>query len=192
MAHDFRYALRMLGNNPGFTAVAIMTIALGIGANTAIFSLMNAFVLRPLRVKDPGHLVMITEARLKQGGRRNPTEAAYLEWKRSSHSFEDIAFAGFYGDPTTLSGIGHAERISGGECGINFFSVLGVKAFRGRVFLPEDAPHGQSTTVVISERLWQRMFGADPNILGQTVVLEGEKRPLLASFQPGSPSFPGT
>src|SRR5712692_5428218 len=190
MAQDFRYALRMLGNNPVFTVVAIMTIALGIGANTAIFSLMNAFVLRPLRVKDPDQLVMITEARIKQRGRRRPTEAAYLEWKRSKHSFEDIAFAGFGGDPTTLSGIGHAERISGGECGINFFSVLGVKAFRGRLFLPEDAPHGQSTTVVISERLWQRMFAADPNILGQAVVLEGEKKTIIGVLPPGFSALP--
>src|SRR5437899_2117127 len=167
LGQDLRYAARMFGKNPGFTAVSITTLALGIGANTAIFSLTNVFVLHPLHAKDPEQLVLITERPVKEKGRRPPTMAAYLEWKKHSRTLQDIALAGFNGDPTTLAGIGHAERVNAGYCGVNYFSILGARPFRGRFFIQEDA-QGEGTTVVISEALWQRTFGADPNILGQT------------------------
>ena len=164
---DLRFAARMLGKNPGFALVAVLTLALGIGANTAIFSLMNAFILRPLPLKDPEQLVLISEVRLKDGQRRTPTQAAYQAWAKSSRALQEIAFAGFNGDPASLTGIGHAERVSAGGCGWNFFSMLGVKPFRGRLFLPEDSPKGQDTAVMITEALWQRVFGADPNVVGR-------------------------
>ena len=163
---DSRYAARMFGTDPGFTAVVVVTLALGIGANTAIFSLTNTFVLHPLRAKNPEQLVLITERPVKERGRRSPTEAAYFEWKKHSLTLQDIALAGFNGDPTTLSGIGHAERVNGGYCGINYFSLLGVKPFRGRFFLPEDGGPGESKAAVISEALWQPVrhfgFGSNP------------------------------
>lgn len=139
LTFDLRYAFRLMRKSPGFSFVAIMTLALGIGANTAIFSLMNAFVLRPLRVKDPEQLVLITETRQKQQGKRSPTMTTFLAWKKSSQTLQEIALAGFNGDPTTLSGFGYAERVNAGQCGINYFSMLGVKPFRGRFFLPEDS-----------------------------------------------------
>ncbi len=179
LLQDLRYACRMLRWNPGFTVVAILTLALGIGATTTIFSLMNAYVFRPLRVEDPDRLVMICEAKRNQAGERHPTLASYIAWKKYSRTFQDVALGSFDGDPTTLAGIGHAERISGGECGLNFLSMLDVKPLRGRLFLAEDASNGQSTTVVISERLWRRTFSADPNILGQAVVMEGEKKTIV-------------
>src|SRR6185503_18192933 len=171
MANDLRYAARILASNPAFTVVAIITLALGIGANTAIFSLMNAFVFRPLRLRDPDQLVIITETRLKQRGQRTPTMGAYFTWKKNSRTLQDIALAGFWGDPVTISGIGRAERVSSAFCGINYFDLLGVKAFRGRTFLPGDAAKGSTGAAVISEGLWQRTFGADPNILGQTIAI---------------------
>src|SRR5690348_3589941 len=181
---DVRYALRMFSKTPGFTAVAIIALALGIGANTAIFSLMNALVLRPLRVKDPGQLVMITETRRKDNDQRVPTMSAFIQWKKHSQTLQDIALAGFGGDPSTLSGIGRAERVSAGICGVNFFSLLGIKPLRGRFFLPENKT-GMSTGAVISENLWQRMFAADPNILGQTVTIAGEKQTIIGILPPG-------
>jgi putative ABC transport system permease protein len=190
LSRDFRYAARMLGKNPSFTFVSVLTLALGIGVNTAIFSLMNALILRPLPVRDPEQLVLISEAMLKGRGRRSPTMSAYLTWKRSSQTLQDIALAGFCGDPTTLSGTGLAERVSEAYCGLNFLPMLGVKPFRGRLFLPEDAPSGEGTTVVISEELWQRTFGADPNVLGRTVVLADSKKTIVGVLPRGFSVFP--
>ena len=155
LVQDLRYALRTMRRSLGFTSVAVITLAFGIGANTAIFSLMNAFILRPLRLKDPEQLVLITEVRLKDGEDRLPTGAAYEAWEKSSRTFEQIERTGFRGDPATLTGIGRAERVSEAGCGLNFFSMLGVKPFRGRFFLPEDSPRGGETAVVISEALLQ-------------------------------------
>jgi len=186
---DLRYAVRMLSKSPGFTAVAITTLALGIGANTAIFSLMNALVLRPMRVQNPDQLVMITETKLKEKKRRVPTMAAMLEWKKHSQTLQDLSQTGFYGDPVTLSGIGRAERVNEGYCATNFFSMLGVKPFRGQLFLQE-IQKGQGTTVVISENLWRRTFAADPSILGQTVVIAGNKKTIVGVLPPGFSILP--
>lgn len=162
LSQDLRYALRSLTMSPSFTAVAVGALALGIGANTAIFSLMNALVLQPLRVTDPGQLVLINEVKNDKSDQRVPTMAAFVEWKNHSQMLQDIALAGFDGDPSTITGAGHAERVNAGTCGVNFFSLLGVKPFRGRFFVPENKV-GMSEGVVISESLWQRMFAADPN-----------------------------
>src|SRR5690348_4249041 len=190
LSRDVRYAARLLGRNPGFTLVAALTLALGIGANTAIFSLMNAMVLRPLSVKDPDKLVVISEARLKGRGQREPTMATFVAWRKYSHTLQDIARGDFYGGPETLSGIGHAEQVFVAYCTQDFLSLLGVKAFRGRLFLPEDLPKGESETVVISESLWQRTFSADPNILGQTVALEGSKKTIVGILPAGFSVLP--
>lgn len=185
-----RYAFRILRKNPGFTVVAVITLALGIGANTAIFSLMNAFILRPLPLKDPEHLVLISEVRIKNGQRRTPTQAAYQAWAKSSRALQGIAFAGFHGDPATLTGIGRAERVSEGYCGWNLFSMLGVKPFRGRLFLPEDSPKGHDTAVMITHALWKRVFGADPNVIGQTVTIAGIKETIVGVLPPGFSMLP--
>jgi putative ABC transport system permease protein len=190
LSRDVRYAARLLGRNPGFTLVAALTLALGIGANTAIFSLMNAMVLRPLSVKDPDKLVVISEARLKGRGQREPTMATFVAWRKYSHTLQDIARGDFYGGPETLSGIGRAEQVFVAYCTQDFLSLLGVKAFRGRLFLPEDLPKGESETVVISESLWQRTFSADPNILGQTVSLEGSKKTIVGILPAGFSVLP--
>ena len=186
---DLRYAVRMFGKSPGFTAVAITTLALGIGANAAIFSLMNALVLRPMRVQEPEQLVMITETKQKENEQRIPTMAAFSEWKKHSRTLQDVSLAGFGGDPATLSGMGRAERVNEGYCGVNFFALLGMKPFRGNFFLPEHQ-NGESTTAVISENLWQRTFAADPNILGQMVTIAGEKKTIIGVLPPGFSIFP--
>ncbi len=189
LGQDLRYAVRMLRKSPSFTAVAITAIALGIGANTAIFSLMNALVLQPLRVENPGQLVLINEIKSDKVDQRVPTMAAFMEWQKHSQTLQDIALAGFGGDPATLAGIGRAERVSEGVCGLNFFSLLGVKPFRGRFFLPENK-NGMTDDTVISESLWRRMFAADPNILGQTVTVAGQKHTIVGVLPPGFSIFP--
>ena len=187
---DLRFGARMLGKNPGFALVAILTLALGIGANTAIFSLMNAFILRPLRLKDPEQLVLISEKRLKDGEERRPTQGAYQAWAKSSRALQEIAVAQFHGDPATLTGIGRAERVTEGYCGRNFFSMLGVKPFRGRLFVPVVSPAAQETEVVITGELWQRVFGADPNVIGQTVTIAGLKQTIVGVLPPGFSILP--
>jgi len=183
---DARYAFRMLHKNPGFTSVAVITLALGIGANTTIFSVTNALMLRPLRLTDPDKLVYISETRLKQRGSRIPTMAAYFAWRKNSRALEDLAIGGYGGgDPITLSGVGHAERVMETYCGLNFFDMLGVRPIRGRTFLPEDNPQGLSTTALISRDLWQRAFASDPKILGQTVMIGGEKKTIIGILPPG-------
>jgi len=191
MAQDLRYAARMLGKNPGFTAVAIATLALGIGANTAIFSLMNAFVFRPLRVEEPDRLVMITEAKPKQRGNRLPDQDSFLAWRKHSRMFQDIAQGGWNGDPTTISGLGRAERVSGSICTPTALSVLGVKPLRGRLFLPEDtAARQEGTTVLIGEGLWRRSFGADPNVLGKTLTVGGNPKTIVGILPAGFSATP--
>jgi len=187
--HDCHYAVRMLRWNPGFTLVAVLTLTLGIGANTTIFSFMNAMVLRPLPLHDPDQLVVIHEVKVKRG-HRTPTMGAFWEWKKNSRTLQDIALAGLFGDPTTISGIGRAERVSASICGINYFDLLGVTPFRGRTFLPEDDTGGVGATVVISEALWRTTFGADPNILGQKISAGGEKVTIVGILPSTFSVFP--
>jgi putative ABC transport system permease protein len=179
----------MLTKAPGFTAVAVLTLAVGIAATTTIFSVVNAILFRPLRLEDPDRLVVLYETNLKQQGRRNPTMASYLEWQKHTQAFEEIGRSEFGGVLATLSGAGQAERVRLSHCTPNFLSVLGAKAFRGRTFLPEDAQLGTST-VIISHSLWQRSFGADPNVLGKTIAIEGRKRTVIGIMPPGLSIFP--
>src|SRR5262249_30472954 len=134
---DLRHGVRLMGRSPGFTAVAALTLALGIGANTTIFSVVNALLLRPLRLEDPDRLVLIHETNWKQRGQRDPTMATYAEWREHNQAFEDIGRGDPWAEPATLSGLGRAERVNLSYCTSNFFSVLGVRAFRGRTFLLE-------------------------------------------------------
>ena len=188
--HDCRYALRMLRSSPGFILVAVLTLTIGIAANTTIFSFMNAMLLRPLRLRDPNRLVMIQEMNVKGRGGRTPTMGAFWVWENNSHTLQDIALAGLFGDPTTISGMGHAERVSSSICGINYFDMLGVKPLRGRTFLPEDSKSQISTTVVISESLWRRTFAADPNILGQKLTAGGAQVTIIGIIPSGFSVFP--
>jgi len=187
---DCRFAVRMMRSNPVFTWVAVLTLAIGIGANTTIFSFMNAMLLRPLRLRDSDQLVMIREVNMSFEGGRTPTMGAFWTWKNNSRTLQDIAFAGLFGDPTTILGIGHAERVSASICGTNYFDMLGVKPILGRSFLPEDGKGQMSTTVVISEDLWRRTFGADPNILGQKLTAGGAPVTIIGIIPSSFSVFP--
>ncbi len=179
MLQDIRFAVRMLVKSPGFTVVAVVTLALGIGLNATIFSVVNAFLFRPPNLPEPERLVVIKDISGKWGSQFNPTAAVYDEWKRQSRLLDGIARGEFNGSSGTLSGIGRAERVKITYATPDFFSMLKQKPLRGRTFLPEDARSGQGTTAVISYDLWQRVFGTDPRVIGQTVAIDGNKRIIV-------------
>ncbi len=179
--NDLRFALRQLLKNPGFTAVAVLTLALGIGANTAIFSVVNAVLIRPLPYPDPDQLVQL---RMDWSG--NPgTElgsATFAEVKARSQSLARIA--AYTGGDLTLSGIGSAEQVVSGAVTADFFPLLGVQPALGRNFTrEEDTPNGPKA-VVLGHGLWQRRFGGDAQVLGRTITLNQQGYTVVGVLPP--------
>src|SRR5262245_52733224 len=168
MLNDLRYAIRMLGKNAGFTAVAVLTLALGIGANTAIFSVVNAVLLRPLPYPEPGQLVQL---RADRSGSPSSVigSATFVEVKAQSQSLARIA--AYSGVDMTLTGTGSAERLASGQVTTDFFPLLGIQPLLGRNFTQEeDTPNGPKS-VILGHGLWQNRFGGDPDVLGRTITL---------------------
>ena len=168
---DLRYSLRMLRKNPGFTAVAVLALTLGIGANTAIFSVVNSVLLRPLPYDDPNRLVQLWETSVSKA--RNDIPASYpnfADWRDQGHTFEQIAA---YSDWTfNLTGRGEPQRLRSAIVSPNFFSTLGIKPIRGRAFQSGEDQQGRDLVVVIGESLWRRQFNSDPNIVGRSLNLD--------------------
>jgi predicted permease len=164
---EIQHCLRSLGKSPGFTILAILALALGIGANTAIFSVVNGVLLRPLAYGDPDRLVTILHF-----GQDPVSPDDYLDWRKQSRSFQQMGAAQVWNAP--LTGRDDAEVLSGMQVSPNIFSLLGVPAFRGQTFNSGDDQPGHGHVAVLSHRLWQRRFGGDPKIIGQQVILNGE------------------
>src|SRR3989454_3579326 len=173
-----RYGLRMLAKNPGFTVVAVATLALGIGANTTIFSVMNATLLRTLPFPDPDRLVLVWETFGKGPDNWNIVSAPNVwDFERQSHSFDGMAIFDSAGRGYNLSATGtkqEPEQVSGLRVSAGFFPVLGVKPFLGRTFLPEEETLGKDHEVVLSYGLWKRRYGGDPQLVGRTIRIDGE------------------
>ncbi|HKG96410.1 MAG TPA: ABC transporter permease, partial [Pyrinomonadaceae bacterium] len=151
---DIRYAVRGLVKRPGFTVIALMTLALGIGANTAIFSVVNAVLLRPLPFRDPEQLVIVWEDAAFAGFPRNtPARANYVDWKNQNQSFSDMAASAE--TSFNVTGDGDPERVTAYAVTGNFFPLLGVQPLLGRGFLPEEDRPGANKVVVLSYKLWQ-------------------------------------
>jgi putative ABC transport system permease protein len=169
---DLRYGARVLLKKPGFTITAVLTLALGIGANTAIFSLVNAVLLKPLPFFEPDRLVMIWEDQTKDGfPRADIAPADYVDWKTQVDAFEDCSAMTWQG--FSLHGDGEPEKVSAFAVTSNLFPMLGVAPALGRNFLPdEDKPDG-SKVAILSYSLWARRYGADPEILGRDILLNG-------------------
>jgi len=188
LMQDVRYGLRMLFRNPGFTVVAILSLALGIGANTTIFTLVNTVLLHPIPVRDPQTLVspFTTDVKNKDNqfnlfGISNPNYKDYLD---QSGSFEGIA--AFVGAAINLSGGGEPEQIAGDLVSGNFFALLGVQPALGRAFLPEeDRVEGARPVTVLGDRLWKRRFASDPSIVGKTINLNGQGFTVVGVAPPG-------
>ncbi|PYJ05990.1 MAG: ABC transporter permease, partial [Verrucomicrobia bacterium] len=188
--NDLRFALRQLRKNPGFTAVAVLTLALGIGANTAMFRFVNAILLRPLPYKDPDRLVMVFENHLVNGWRKSYVGASKLEeWRRQGSVFEGLAARA--GGEFILTGQSQPENVSGSRLSANAFSLLRVKPLLGRDFLPTEETYGQHHVVLLSYELWHRRFGGDSNIVGKSIVLNAELHTVIGIMPPRT-FFPET
>src|SRR5213595_4307162 len=168
--NDFRFALRQLIKSPGFTFLAVLTLALGIGLNTAIFSLINDLFLRGLPFKEPGRVVhMYSNAR-----ERNLLELAVSVPRFQHFRDSQTIFDGFGGEnavPFTLTGLGDPVQLFGGKVTSNFFDVLGVKPIRGRNFLPEEEQ--TADVAMVTESFWQKRLSGDPNVIGRGITLGG-------------------
>ena len=176
---DFRYAVRLLRRTPVFTIAAIGTLALGIGANTTIFSLVRDVLLRPLPYQNPDQIVMVWEDRTAAGFPRNPTAPGnYRDWRVMNRSFTDMAATGFAF--ANITGDGAPELVLGRRVTANFFSVLGVEPVLGRPFTAADEATGQRV-VVISYALWQRRYNGDRGIIGRTISMSGQNAAASAS-----------
>jgi putative ABC transport system permease protein len=169
---DLRYAARQLKRNPGFTAVAVITLALGIGATTAIFTVVNAVLLRPLPYPHPEQLVYVQEILGNYGLSPFVGNREFAAWRNQSRTLSPIAA---YMDFTAnLTGGGEPERIICGMATTTFFSILGVRPVVGRLFLPEEDRPGGPPAVILSEALWKRRYGGDPSVVGKGVTLDGK------------------
>jgi putative ABC transport system permease protein len=171
--HDLRYALRGILRKPGFAVTAVLTLALGIGGNTAMFSFIDTFLLQPLSYKQPEQLMLLEETNLQQDvGGSNVSFPNLSDWKARTQSFADIA--GVAPATLNLSGIDEAERLSGGMITPNYFHVLGIETLAGRAFAEDEVQQGNDRVTILSEGLWKRRFGADPKIVGQTIRLNAQ------------------
>ncbi len=182
---DTRYALRQLRKSPGFSLTAVLTLALGIGANTAVFSLIYAVLLRPLPFKDPDRLAVVWEQNPHRGWYQNVVSAAnFNDWKRENHVFQDMALI----DPFqtfNLTGRGDPVEIQAEQVTPNLFSVLGVQPLLGRSFLPEEGRPGSARVVILGHALWEHRYGGDRSIIGKSISLNSESYTAIGIMPPG-------
>jgi Acidobacterial duplicated orphan permease len=188
---DLTYAARMLRKNPGFAAAAVITLALGIGANTAIFSVCNAVLFKPLPYAEPDRLVIVSE-RHRDGTLGDVAPANFVDWRDVSRSFNGMGAvrASSFASSFILGGHGEASRLAGGDVSSSFFSVLGVRLMLGRNFLPEENLPGHNRVVILSYAAWSTRFGADGDIAGKTITLDDNSYTVVgvlpAGFQFGT------
>ena len=182
LMQDLRYGLRALRRSPAFTVVAVLTLALGIGANTAIFTVMNGVLFKPLPYRDPNRLVMLweTNTNLEQVMIAYPN---FLDWKLRTHVFEGVALYNGFGQ-FTLTGMGDAELVRGGQATGNLFDVLGVKPARGRAFRADDDRLGAERVAIVSDAFWQRHYGLDSTVGGQHITLDGFSYTIVGVLPP--------
>src|SRR5689334_1731132 len=184
VVQDVLYALRTLRGTPGFTFTAVAILALGIGANTAIFSLVSSTLLRALPFATPDRLVMVWDDFRPTGGppRGEPTLADYVDWRDASSSFDELAV--YLSVNYNLTGGGEPERLAGMRTTTNLFTTLGMQAVVGRTFVPDDDGPDALPVAAISTDLWERRFGADPALVGRTITLDGLQRTVVGIVPP--------
>ena len=185
---DIRYAIRGLLKRPGFTVIALITLALGIGANTAIFSVVNAVLLRPLPFRDADQLVIVWEDATFAGFPKNtPAPANYVDWKTQNQSFADMAAS--HESSFNLTGDGEPERVAAYAVNANFFPLFGVQPLLGRTFSEEEDRPGTNKVAVLSYSLWQSRYGGDRQILNRDIQLNGEKHTVVGVMPPSFQFF---
>jgi len=183
---DLRYGARILRKKPGFSLIAIITLALGIGANTAIFSVVNAVLIRSLPFTEPDRLVVLME-KYRQVDRMSASYPNFKDWRERAKSFE--AMAGFRGEAFTLTGADKAVRLQGRRVNWNFLPMLGVKPQLGRTFTEQDDQPGAAATALISHRLWQERFGGDLGVIGKTLMINGLDTTVIGVLPTGFEFF---
>src|SRR6476620_7715749 len=183
LVQDARYAVRTLLRSPGFTSVAVLTLALGIGANSAIFSFVDGVLLKPLPYRDPQQIVLVWE-KPPAGVRNVISTMNFLDWKQGNTVFEHIAATS--GTSMTLSGVELPVLLRGGRVSASYFEVFGVEAAFGRTFAPDEDELGKDHVIVLSHRLWSSQFGSDPALVGKTVTLDSEPYTVIGVLPEGS------
>jgi putative ABC transport system permease protein len=186
LMRDTRYAVRQLIKSPGFALVAILTMALGIGATSAIFSVINGVILRPLPYRDPDSLVRVNEI-VPQYGRFSVAPASFLDWRTQTRSFETMA--AFASSTATFSAAEGPERMTGASVSWDFFELLRTSAILGRTFTPDEDLPGKSNVVVLSHGTWQRRFGGDSSVIGRGITLSGAPVTIIG-VMPAAFAFP--
>jgi len=183
---DLRYGARMLLKQPGFTLIAVLTLALGVGANTAIFSVVDALLLRPLPYQEPERLLMLAE-KTREGRRTTVAYPNFEDWRIRAQSFEGMA--SIRGQALNLTGVDTPVQLRGRTVNWNFFQVLGVAPQLGRSFVTEDDRYGAPRTVILSNGLWKERFGGDPNVIGRKLLMSGEPYEVIGVLPPGFEYF---
>src|ERR1044072_7890415 len=183
---DIRYGVRILLKNPAFTLLAIITLALGIGANTAIFSVVNAVLFRSLPYVNADELLSVfMSSRGDEPESRIPfAPAGFLNLRANSKSFSDVAALSNKGWPVNLTNAGEPERLQGFQVSSNLFSLLGINPESGRTFSPDEDRPDSNHVVVLSNDFWQRRFGSDANVVGRTLTLNGESYTVIGVMPP--------
>jgi putative ABC transport system permease protein len=185
---DVRYGARQLARSPGFSAVAVLTLALGIGATTAIFSVIHAVLLRPLPFPDPQSLVVVWETDQKGGSRTYPVSSPnFKDWRAQSKALESLVVFRDLG--LTLTGVGDPERLPAARVSADFFRLLNIEPALGRAFRSEEDEPGAENVVILSHGLWQQRFGADPSLVGRNLTLSGESYRVVGVL-PADLEFP--
>jgi putative ABC transport system permease protein len=190
LIQDFRYGLRVLAKNPGFTAVAVLTLALGIGVNTAIFSFIDAVLGLHFPIKDQNRIVNLWGFNNATGAARSSLSISdFLDYRQQNQVFEDLA--AYSSETFQLTNVAEPKRLAGSQVSFNFFHVLGVQPAIGRDFLPEESHAGRIQVVILSHGLWQNNLGADPAILGRSITLNRESYTVIGVMPAGFHLFAG-
>ena len=172
---DIRYGARALAKNPGFTAVAVLTLALGIGANTAIFSIVQNLLLQPLPYPHPEQLVGIANTYFPQVPKGGLTPGDYFDWREQNTTLSEMGAYTKILQGVNLSGDGEPQRIQAGYADSGFFPMLGIRPQAGRSFFPDEDRAGRAPVVILGHRLWLSRYGGDPNIVGRSITLDSER-----------------
>jgi putative ABC transport system permease protein len=184
LIQDLKFGLRALLKNPGFTLVAVVALALGIGANSAIFSVVNTVLLRPLPFARSDRLMSVWQNNSVRGWHKDVvTPADYIDWRRDAGSFDSMA--AYFGRGFNLRAADEAERVRGADVSVDFFRVLRMAPARGRGFTPQDEGTSPGRVAVVGHGLWQRRFGGDPGLVGRPVVLNSESFTIVGIAPPG-------
>src|SRR5689334_4105325 len=183
LLQDLRYSARMLARSPGFAIVALLTLALGIGANTAIFSFVDGVLLKPLPYENADRIVRVLE-RPPNAERNGISTLNFLDWQRDNTVFDFIAAQ--TGGPATLTGISEPVQLRGARVSSRYFDIFGINAALGRTFLPDEDQLGKDHVVILSHALWVTQFGADTSIINRTILLDNEPHTVIGVLPAGS------